>query len=249
MMSSSTCISFNLHCIVEIIMTSAFSTSHFLARKKRRRSASGWSCLTMLQKVFRSSSGGMLAIAALNSAVWPNLSSSADMDSLLMSVGAELSEVVEALSSAPFSPLFLLKTFRRLFFLSFLPSAGASLVVGEGASSSPFAPAPFTSSDPASTPKTFMTIPHSSRSFFSCSGVRLPGRPAGVLGAITRYESVRSPIANLAGRGAFACAAPGELCAKGTRSVPPIAMAATIPTVQKLIALFLGCIAAVFRRQ
>lgn len=234
--SSSTCISFSLHCIVEIIMTNAFSTSHFLARKNRRRSASGWSCFTILQKVLRSSSAGMFAIAALNSAVWPNLSSSADIDNLLMSdVGIDVPDAGADLSSVPFSPLFLLKTFNRLFFLSFFPSAAAVSLVGVDATDS----APFASSDPVSAPKTFITIAHSSRSFLSSSGVRVPGRPAGVFGAMMRKESVRSATSNWVEVGFSAVSGLGEVFAKGIRSAPPMPIPITTATVQMFVPLLL----------
>jgi hypothetical protein len=185
-MSSSTCISSSRQCIVEIIMTSAFSTSHLRARRNRSSSASGWSCLSMLQKAVRSSSGGVLAIAALKSWFWPNLSSSADSDRLLMSGVAPGVVAGSALSASALSPLLRRNTFSLLFFLSFLPSLSCSSAAGAAAGAASTSAAAAVASAGDSTPKTFMVKAHSSRSFSSSWGVRVPGRPAGVFGAMTR---------------------------------------------------------------
>lgn len=213
-------------------MMSAFSTSHFLARRNRNRSASGWSCLTMLQKAFRSSSGGVFAIAALNAAFCPNLSSSADMDMELMSGVVAL---LVDFASAFLSSLLRLKTFNRLFFLSFLPSCSdpASLADAAAGVSTPLA-----SPAATSTPKTFIVIAHNSRSFLSSSGVRVPGRPGGVFGAMTRYESVRSAMLNSVAESRLSAFFSGDVLTKGTSSAPPTAMPKTTATVQPVPLFF-----------
>ena len=113
MISSSTCISCIRQCKVEIIITSAAWTSHFRARRKRRRSASGWSCLDIDQKASRKDSGDCEASACLNSCVCPCLSLSPSA-MLLVSL------------SAPLSLSFLWKRDSLLFFRFFWSPVGGS---------------------------------------------------------------------------------------------------------------------------
>jgi hypothetical protein len=207
-------------------MISAFSTSHFRARRNLRSSASGWSCFTILQKALRNSSGGVFAMAALNSAVWPNLSSSADMDNELRS---EVVEELVDLASALLSSLFRLKTFSRLFFFSFFPSFSDAASL-DGAATAVSAPP--ASSTATSTPNTLNDMAHSSRSLFSSSAVSVPGRPGGVFGAMTRYEWVRSATSKSIAESRLAVLSSGDVLTKGTSSAPPIAMPKTMATVQ-----------------
>jgi hypothetical protein len=141
----------------------------------------------------------------------------------------------EALESTALSSLCRLNTFNRLFFLSFFPSFSdpASLAAAATAGSAPLA-----SSTPASTPNTFMVNPHSSRNFFSSSAVSVPGRPGGVFGAMTRYESVRSFTSNCVAQSCRVMSLSGDFCTRGIRSAPPTAMPKTITTVQLALLLF-----------
>lgn len=156
-----------------------------------------------------------------------------------MSDGVEFPDAV--VESASFSPLWRLKTFNRLFFLSFFPSfsAGVSLA-GGGADAGASVPlASSSDSLKGSTPNTFIVTAHSSHNFRSSSGVSVPGRPGGVFGAMTRYESVRSVTLKSAEDACSVLFFTGALVTSGTSRAPPIAIPETIATAQSPVPLFL----------
>jgi hypothetical protein len=175
MISSSTWISWLRQRIVDMSMTSARWMSHFRARRKRRRSASGWSDFTIDQNAARRSSGDISFRVCWNSLVWPYLSSGSPVP------GPEWLELVSVVSS---SWCFLLPNNEGRFLplLVFFADFGESESVFGSLVDRVVAEIPGAAAwrDGSLTPKVLRVKDQKSRSFSSCSGVRLPRWPGGV---------------------------------------------------------------------
>lgn len=163
-----------LQFIVATIMTSALSTSHLRALKKRSSSPSGLSCFTILQNASLSSAGVWLASAALNSLVCPYLSSlvstAAATSFAIFSVVA--AGVVGAASDLP------LRDRKRPSFFFF---SGDSATTGAGVAGGDVVVLVVEGVLAGEeTPKTTRVAVHSSFSFASSSFVRFPALPGNV---------------------------------------------------------------------
>lgn len=158
-------------------MTSALSTSHLRALKKRSSSPSGLSCFTIPQNASLSSAGVWLASAALNSFVCPYLSSL--VSTAAATSFAIFSVVAAGVAAASGLPLRDRKRPSFFFFSGDSTAAGAGVGGGDVVVVVVVDVADGVLAG-EETPKTTRVAVHSSFSFASSSFVRLPGLPGNV---------------------------------------------------------------------
>ena len=194
MMSSSTLLSSFRQCKALMAMTRAAFTSHFLARRKRNNNASGWSCFTIPQNASRNSSGVIVDRACLNALFTPCLSSSPILFAMLSGVGVDVGvaglngvaeELIEESSSSVSSLYLRMNMLRPLRFRFEVSGLASGEVLGVEVPLTVYFWGTYT-------PDICATSCHSSRSFASCSGVRLPGRPGWIWSGIPKSSRRRS---------------------------------------------------------